>query len=272
MTDDTLTESSVTNADAMIGSVLSRLSSGDFDERQEEDDSGSEDSDDDKATVSVDEEEEEEEEVEEINLLTEESEGIDDPVRMYLREIGKVYLLTADDEKHLARQMEEGNHLKHIKESYVQAYGHPPSAARVAVTLLEQWAALLPVYKAAKTFIDDYEKLAARRPLAEDDDGSDKTPKWRNPDAPRLKNQSLSEVIANSSAKRSRLTSISWSCPRSLTSSPLILCRRWARKQAGRTSWYRRQMDSSRRSPPWRTSSATILTRSITTATKPRSA
>jgi RNA polymerase primary sigma factor len=197
MTDDTLTESSVTNADAMIGSVLSRLSSGDFDERQEEDDSGSEDSDDDKATVSVDEEEEEEEEVEEINLLTEESEGIDDPVRMYLREIGKVYLLTADDEKHLARQMEEGNHLKHIKESYVQAYGHPPSAARVAVTLLEQWAALLPVYKAAKTFIDDYEKLAARRPLAEDDDGSDKTPKWRNPDAPRLKNQSLSEVIAN---------------------------------------------------------------------------
>lgn len=34
---------------------------------------------------------------------------VDDPVRMYLKEIGKVDLLTADQEKELARRMEEGD-------------------------------------------------------------------------------------------------------------------------------------------------------------------
>ena len=38
----------------------------------------------------------------------EEQEVIDDSVRMYLHEIGRVPLLTADDEKVLAKQMEEG--------------------------------------------------------------------------------------------------------------------------------------------------------------------
>src|SRR5688500_4971757 len=42
----------------------------------------------------------------------EDQEGIDDLVRMYLREIGKVFLLSAADEKHLARQMEEGQHIE----------------------------------------------------------------------------------------------------------------------------------------------------------------
>ena len=37
----------------------------------------------------------------------EDQEGIDDPVRMYLREIGKVFLLSAADEKRLARQREQ---------------------------------------------------------------------------------------------------------------------------------------------------------------------
>ncbi|WP_018247775.1 RNA polymerase sigma factor RpoD [Orenia marismortui] len=35
--------------------------------------------------------------------------GIDDPVKMYLKEIGKVSLLTADEEKTLAKRMEEGD-------------------------------------------------------------------------------------------------------------------------------------------------------------------
>lgn len=35
--------------------------------------------------------------------------GVDDPVRMYLKEIGKVDLLTADDEKELAQRMQEGD-------------------------------------------------------------------------------------------------------------------------------------------------------------------
>ena len=35
--------------------------------------------------------------------------GIDDPVRMYLKEIGKVDLLTADEEVELAKRMEQGD-------------------------------------------------------------------------------------------------------------------------------------------------------------------
>ena len=46
----------------------------------------------------------------------EEAEGIDDPVRMYLREIGRVNLLTAADERDLSRQMEEGNWIRDFEE------------------------------------------------------------------------------------------------------------------------------------------------------------
>jgi RNA polymerase primary sigma factor len=42
-------------------------------------------------------------------------EGLDDPVRAYLREIGAVPLLTREGERRLARQMEEGSFLERVK-------------------------------------------------------------------------------------------------------------------------------------------------------------
>ena len=51
-----------------------------------------------------------EEEVEkDIDLTLPEGINIDDPVRMYLKEIGKVPLLSAEEETELARRMEEGD-------------------------------------------------------------------------------------------------------------------------------------------------------------------
>lgn len=51
----------------------------------------------------------EEEDLENIDLSVPEGISIEDPVRMYLKEIGKVPLLSADEEIDLARRMEEGD-------------------------------------------------------------------------------------------------------------------------------------------------------------------
>lgn len=50
-----------------------------------------------------------EEELENIELAVPDGVSIEDPVRMYLKEIGKVPLLTAEEEKELAMQMEAGD-------------------------------------------------------------------------------------------------------------------------------------------------------------------
>lgn len=52
---------------------------------------------------------ESEEEEEEINITIPEGISIDDPVRMYLKEIGKVPLLSSDEEIELAKRMEQGD-------------------------------------------------------------------------------------------------------------------------------------------------------------------
>lgn len=64
------------------------------------------DDDDDDEDIILD--EEDEIEVENIDLTVPEGISVEDPVRMYLKEIGKVSLLTADEEIELAQQMEEG--------------------------------------------------------------------------------------------------------------------------------------------------------------------
>ncbi len=63
-------------------------------------------------------------------------EGIDDPVRMYLREIGKVSLLTADDEKKLARAMEDSDYVHRIEEWHFQQTGRNARGADVLVRLV----------------------------------------------------------------------------------------------------------------------------------------
>ena len=54
-------------------------------------------------------ENEEEVDVENVDLLVPDSVSIEDPVRMYLKEIGKVPLLSAEEEVELARRMEIGD-------------------------------------------------------------------------------------------------------------------------------------------------------------------
>jgi len=86
--------------------------------------------------VKVDAEEEPEREPDGVAL--EDQEGTDDPVRMYLREIGKVYLLSAKDEKRLARQMEETKHIERIEKRWTEEHGHRPTGVDITLAVVEE--------------------------------------------------------------------------------------------------------------------------------------
>jgi len=67
-----------------------------------------------------------------------EQEVVDDPVRMYLHEIGRVHLLTAENEKVLAKKMTEGKHISKIKRDWLHKYGRSPSATEIIITMLKE--------------------------------------------------------------------------------------------------------------------------------------
>lgn len=81
----------------------------------------------------------------ELEIEHVEHEAIDDPVRMYLHEIGKVPLLTAEDEKALASKIEEAKYLEKIEELYFQRHGEYPSTVDVVIYLLRHLLAAQPL-------------------------------------------------------------------------------------------------------------------------------
>ena len=70
----------------------------------------------------------------------EDSEMLDDPVRMYLREIGRVNLLTAQDERVLARKMEAGRHIKRMAGYFEEREGRKAEAHEIVMMMLERLA------------------------------------------------------------------------------------------------------------------------------------
>ena len=77
----------------------------------------------------------------------EEQEIADDPVRMYLHEIGRVRLLTAEDEQTLARKMTEGKHIQEIRQDWIQRYGRQPSATEIILTILNELCQASPIIR-----------------------------------------------------------------------------------------------------------------------------
>ena len=61
---------------------------------------------------------------------------VDDPVRMYLHEIGRVPLLSATEEKVLARKMEAGKRVREIKQYWEKSYGRSPSTTDIVLCML----------------------------------------------------------------------------------------------------------------------------------------
>ena len=103
----------------------------------------------------IEEEEEEEEEGEPLDLGTELA---DDPVRMYLKEIGQVRLLDTDQEVWLATQMTAVDHKERIRERLLAGGGRSAGVAEVMrevyVNLQQSWKG---VEKAAR-------KASAKKP------------------------------------------------------------------------------------------------------------
>jgi RNA polymerase primary sigma factor len=61
---------------------------------------------------------------------------IDDPIQMYLREIGKVQLITYKDERLLASKLEDARYLKKLEELYLTEYKISPSIETIIIILL----------------------------------------------------------------------------------------------------------------------------------------
>jgi len=66
------------------------------------------------------------------------SEVVDDLVRIYLHEIGRVQLLTAADEKVLAKKMERGKHITRIRKAHLEGYGRSPTATEIILAMLKE--------------------------------------------------------------------------------------------------------------------------------------
>ncbi len=68
----------------------------------------------------------------------ESQEVVDDPVRLYLKEIGGVKLLTAEEEKNHSRRMEESRYLTKLEGQWFQKNGRPSSAAELMAVIIEE--------------------------------------------------------------------------------------------------------------------------------------
>jgi RNA polymerase primary sigma factor len=91
-------------------------------------------------TKGIDEDEDDDSLDLELDIASEEAaeqDITDDPVRIYLHEIGRVHLLTADDEKTLAKQMEEGKLINDIKLEYSQKHGRQPATTDIILIMLQ---------------------------------------------------------------------------------------------------------------------------------------
>ncbi len=76
----------------------------------------------------------------------EETEGVEDHVRMYLREIGLVPLLSWDGEKRIARRMEEGTYLDRLARELRDGSPSPPTSTAMIAEIERRFALRAPYF------------------------------------------------------------------------------------------------------------------------------
>ena len=94
---------------------------------------------------------------------TETMEVLDDPVRMYLREIGRVRLLTSADERKLARQLEGGKHLQGVKSELLEELTEDARPWQITGRLLDRISGNEPLITAmAQDFQDRHDEALSQ--------------------------------------------------------------------------------------------------------------
>ena len=83
----------------------------------------------------------------------ESAELIDDPVRMYLREIGKVNLLKARDEQVLSRRLEAMKYVEKLEEELISLEGRPPRSWQIVLHLINGVSRAGPEIAAISRFV-----------------------------------------------------------------------------------------------------------------------
>jgi RNA polymerase primary sigma factor len=78
-------------------------------------------------------------------LEIEEQDIIDDPVRLYLREIGNVSLLNASEEKVLASKMERDRHIRRIRDGWFARNGVAITSSEIIIVILRQLCEAVPL-------------------------------------------------------------------------------------------------------------------------------
>jgi len=69
---------------------------------------------------------------------------LDDPIRLYLGEIGRVHLLSADEEKYFAKRIEEGDYLRSLEDSCRRQEGRPGTGVDITLGVLESFCQASP--------------------------------------------------------------------------------------------------------------------------------
>ena len=83
----------------------------------------------------------------------------DDPVRMYLREIGRVPLLKAVEERALARDMESGMYIQKLEKTLTSPEGREPKAWQIVIQLINHICKSEPLGNAIRKYIGVDDKL-----------------------------------------------------------------------------------------------------------------
>jgi len=98
-------------------------------------------------------------------VVLEEPGLVDDPVRMYLHEIGHVPLLTSADEKRLAQQMEMGKRISEIKKYCHKQTGYDPTPTGIIQCMLREIGQAAPLIHGLQKELDIKPDTSFKRAL-----------------------------------------------------------------------------------------------------------